>query len=97
MVCEQGDTQTDDQHPAFTACGLISRVQSIALFSNKEKLKLMLVGSVLIEDVDDPSLSLEDFVMKEPISNKAECSAIYPTGTCTSPLTNNSTAIWLSG
>ena len=71
MVCEQGDTQTDDQHPAFTACGLISRVQSIALFSNKEKLKLMLVGSVLIEDVDDPSLSLEDFVMNDPIASAA--------------------------
>ena len=25
------------------------------------------------------------------------CSAMYPTGTCTSPLTNSSTAIWLSG
>ena len=65
MICEQGDTQTDDQHPAFTACGLISRVQSLALFSNKEKLKLMLIGSVLVEG------SVEDFVTKEPISNRA--------------------------
>ena len=80
MVCEQGDTQTDDQHPAFTACGLISRVQSLALFSNKEKLKLMLVGSVLIEGSAEPSLSLEDFVMKEPISNRAAPCANHNSG-----------------
>jgi hypothetical protein len=80
MVCEQGDTQTDVQHLAFTACGLFSRVQSLALFSNKEKLKLMLVGSVLIEGSAEPSLSLEDFVMKEPISNRAAPCANHNSG-----------------
>jgi hypothetical protein len=80
MVCEQGDTQTDHHHPAFTACGLISRVQSLALFSNKEKLKLVLVGSVLIEGSAEPSLSLEDFVMKEPITNRAAPCASHNSG-----------------
>ena len=80
MICEQGDTQTDDQHPAFTACGLISRVQSLALFSNKEKLKLMLIGSVLVEGSAEPSLSLEDFVTKEPISNRAAPCASHNSG-----------------
>ena len=28
MVCEQGDTQSDDRHSAFMSCGLISRVQN---------------------------------------------------------------------
>ena len=80
MVCEQGDTQSDDQHPAFTACGLISRVQSLALFSNKEKLKLMLVSAVLIEGHAEPTLALEDFVTKEPISNRAAPCANHNSG-----------------
>ena len=71
MVCEQADTQTEDKHPAFTACGLMSRVQSLLIFSNKEKLKLLLIGSVLIEGIAEPTLTLEDFVTKEPISNGA--------------------------
>ena len=80
MVCEQGDTQTDDQHPAFTACGLISRVQSLKLFQNKEKLKLLLVGAVLIEGNDEPTLTLEDFVTKEPISNQEAPCANHNSG-----------------
>ena len=75
MVCEQADAQTDDQHPAFTACGLVSRVQSLSLFSNKEKLKLM-----LIEGSAEPTLTLEDFVIKEPISNRAAPCASHSSG-----------------
>ena len=71
MVCEQADTQTEDQHPAFTACGLMSRVQTLLIFSNKEKLKLLLIGSVLIEGSGEPTLTLDDFVTKETISNGA--------------------------
>lgn len=80
MVIEQYDTQSDDQHPAFTACGLISRVQSLSIFSNKEKLKLMLVGAVLIEGSAEPTLTLEDFVTKEPISNRAAPCANHNAG-----------------
>jgi hypothetical protein len=69
-----------DQHPAFTACGLISRVQSLALFSNKEKLKLMLVGAVLIKGHAEPTLTLEDFVTKEPISNRSTPCANHNSG-----------------
>ena len=80
MVWEQGDTQSDDQHPAFTACGLISRVQSLLIFSNKEKMKLILIGSVLIEGAAEPTLKLEDFVTKEPISNRAAPCANHNAG-----------------
>jgi hypothetical protein len=81
MVCEQADTHSDDQHPAFTACGLVSRVQSLFLFSNKEKLKLILVGSMLlIESLAEPTLTLEDFVIKEPISNLTAPCASHNSG-----------------
>ena len=42
MLCEQSKSQIEDQHPAVTSCGLISRVQSLPLFSNKENLLLLL-------------------------------------------------------
>jgi hypothetical protein len=61
MLCEQSISQIEDQHPAFTLCGLISRVQSLPLFSNEEKLKLLLTGSILIEGSSVPTLTLEDF------------------------------------
>jgi hypothetical protein len=73
MLCEQAISQIEDQHPAFTSCGLISRVQSLPLFSNKEKLKLLLTGSILIEGSSEPSLTLEDFITKgaEAITDRA--------------------------
>jgi hypothetical protein len=57
----------------FQSCGVISRVQSLPLFSNKEKLKLLLTGAILIEGSSDPSLTLEDFVSKgsESITDRA--------------------------
>jgi hypothetical protein len=82
MVCEQSISQTEDQHPAFTACGLISRVQSLPLFSNKEKLKLLMIGSVLIEGSSEPTLSLEDFVTKgsESITDRATPCPLHNAG-----------------
>ena len=70
MICEQGDTQSGERHLAFESCGLISRVQRLRIFHDKEKLKLLLTGSVLIECTTDPTLSLQDFVIDEKISNK---------------------------
>jgi hypothetical protein len=32
MLCEQGDTQTEERHKAIAACGLISRVHRLPLF-----------------------------------------------------------------
>lgn len=80
MICEQADTQTEDQHPAFTACGLISRVQLLLLFSNKEKLKLLMIGSVLMEGSNEPTLTLEDFVTKDVIENRAAPCPNHNTG-----------------
>ena len=71
MLCEQGDTQGDERHKAFTACGLISRVQRLQLFLSKEKMKMILMGSVLLEGMGEPTLMLEDFVTGEKISNRA--------------------------
>lgn len=71
MVCEQAISQTEDQHPAFTACGLISRVQSLPLFLNKEKLKLLLTGAVFMDESNEPTLTWADFVTKESITDEA--------------------------
>ena len=72
IVCEQGDTQSDDRHNVFMSCGLISRVQKLAFVRDKEKMKLFLTGSVLLDFTADPTLSVDDFVLTEKISNKAE-------------------------
>jgi hypothetical protein len=73
MVCELATLQIEDQYPAFTACSFISRVQCLLLFSNNEKLKLLLTGSVLIEGSTEPTLTLDDFITKEsePITDRA--------------------------
>lgn len=68
MLCEQGDTQAEDRIEAFMSCGLISRVHRISVFSKTEKLKLILMGCVLLEGSYEPSLGLEDFVTGEKIA-----------------------------
>ena len=70
MVCEQGDTQSGDRHLAFESCGLISRVQKLRIFHEKEKMKLLLTGSVLVECTTDPTLTLQDSATDEKIFNK---------------------------
>lgn len=82
MICEQSISQIEDQHPAFTSCGLISRVQSLLVFSNKEKLKLLLTGSILIEGLSEPSLNLEEFVTKgaEAITDRASPCPLHNAG-----------------
>jgi hypothetical protein len=62
MLCEQGDTRAEERHEAFISCGLISRIQGLKVFSKFEKLKLLLIGSVLKEGATDATLSLEDFI-----------------------------------
>ena len=62
MLCEQGDTIPGVRHEAFMSCGIMSRVSSLRIFHEKEKLKSLLTGSVLIECSSDPTLTLEDFV-----------------------------------
>jgi hypothetical protein len=82
MLCEQSISQIEDQHPAFTACGLIIRVQSLPIFFNEEKLKLLLTGSILIEGSSEPSLNLEDFVTKgaEAITDRASPCPLHNSG-----------------
>jgi hypothetical protein len=58
MLCEQGDTQAEERHKAFTACGLISRVHRLPLFRSKDKLKTLMIGSVLLEGVGETTLTL---------------------------------------
>jgi hypothetical protein len=62
MICEQGVTIPMDRHEAFMSCGIISRVGSLLIFSKKEKLRALLMGSVLGESSSEPSLALEDFI-----------------------------------
>lgn len=71
MLSELGDSQSEDRQKAFTACGLISRVHKLPLFRLKEKLKLLLIGSVLLERFGKANLNLEDFLTGERISNRA--------------------------
>jgi hypothetical protein len=70
MLCEQGDTRAEERHEAFISCGLISRIQGLKVFSKFEKLKLLLIGSVLKEGATDATLSLEDFITGEKLSSK---------------------------
>jgi hypothetical protein len=68
MLCEQSDTQAEDRKKTFISCGLLSRVQSLQIFTKTEKLKLLLKGCVLLEGSLEPTLSLEDFITSEKIS-----------------------------
>ena len=72
MLCEQGDTRADDRHAAFVSCGLKSRVQRLQFFTKNEKLKLLMVGSVLKQGSAESTLSLDDFCMGEKITSRAE-------------------------
>jgi hypothetical protein len=71
MICEQGDTQAEDRIPTFMSCGLISRIHRLQFFQKTEKLKLLLMGCVLLEGSDEPTLNLEDFVTQEKISTRS--------------------------
>ena len=70
MICEQYETQSGHRHEAFAACSLVGRVQRLYIFRDKAKLKLLLTGSILMESSAEPSLTLDDFVTGEAISNK---------------------------
>jgi hypothetical protein len=70
-MCKMSDSQPEDVIPAFTSCGLISRMQ---LFRDETKLKLLLTGTVLIETSTEPTLILKDFVTSSKISNKSTAS-----------------------
>jgi hypothetical protein len=70
-LCEMSDSQPEDVHVAFTACSLISRMQGLAIFRDKTKMKLFLTGSVLLESATELSLNLDDFVTGHKISSKS--------------------------
>lgn len=70
MICEQYEIQSGHRLEAFAACALVGRVQRLFMFRDGKKLKLFLTGSVLVENLVEPSLSLEDFVVTEKNSNK---------------------------
>ena len=70
MLCEQGDTRAEERNAAFISCGLISRIQGLRVFTKSEKLKLLLIGSVLKEGSVEATLLLEDFVTGERISSR---------------------------
>jgi hypothetical protein len=80
MIGEQSISQIEDQHPAFTLCGLISRVQSLPLFSSKEKLKLFLIGSILNEGRSETSLNLEVTKGSEAITDRASPYPLHNAG-----------------
>ena len=71
MLCEQSDTQADDRKEAFMSCGLLSRVQRLQIFTKTEKLKLLLMGCILLEGSSEPTLSLEDFTTTDRISTRS--------------------------
>ena len=69
-ICEMSDSQPEDINHAFTACSLISRMQGLTIFWDKAKLKLLLTGSILVDSLTEPTLTLEEFVTSPKISNK---------------------------
>ena len=71
MIFEQGDTHSDERNVAFISCGLISRVQNLPIFRDREKTRLLLIGSVMMDNTTEPTLTLEDFSTGERISRKS--------------------------
>ena len=72
MLSEQeGDSRSEDRHEAFVSSALISRVQKLLVFTKNEKLKLLLVGSILKQGSSESTLSLENFSMGEMIASRA--------------------------
>jgi hypothetical protein len=71
MLCEQRDTLAENRTSAFISCGLISRVQRLQISLKTEKLKLLLMGCMLLEGSVEPTLSLDDFVTGEKIASRA--------------------------
>lgn len=69
MLCEQGDTQSEDRTQTFLSCGLMSRIQKLRIFPQTEKLKLLLMGHFLLEGTSEPTLLLEDFSTGEVVSS----------------------------
>lgn len=61
MIIDQGKTRDDHRHRAFETCGFLDRVQSLGIVQKTPKLKLLLVGSFMIEG-SSPTLTLDDFV-----------------------------------
>jgi hypothetical protein len=68
-ICEMSDSQPEDVIPVFTSCSLISRMRVLTVFRDKTKLKLLVTG--MIETPTEPTLTLEDFVTSPKISNKS--------------------------
>jgi hypothetical protein len=73
MILEQGRTRSDLRHPAFTSCGLLDRIQSLAVANGSAALKMLLTGNVLVEG-SEATLSLDSFRTGEKLSsNDAVC------------------------
>lgn len=51
--------------------GLVNRVQKLLFFTKNEKLKLLLMGSILKQGSSESTLSLEDFSTGEKIASRA--------------------------
>jgi hypothetical protein len=71
LLCEQADTIKSDRHATFISSGLISLIQKLAFFRDREKLKLLITGAVHLEGSGLTTLTIDDFVIGEAISNKA--------------------------
>ena len=46
MVTEQSQTRSGNRDPAFSSCGLLSRVEELDVVKNAEKIKAFLSGNI---------------------------------------------------
>lgn len=67
MLREQGNTRGSQRLAAFRSCGIFDRVETLDLMCDPAKLKLLLVGQVLVEG-KEPTLTLDDFITGDKIS-----------------------------
>jgi hypothetical protein len=75
LLCEQEDTVKSDRHATFIDAGLVSLVQKLAFFRDRDKLKLLITGAVQLEGSGLATLTIDDFFIGEAIANKEAVAA----------------------
>jgi hypothetical protein len=71
LLCEQAETDKSDRHTTFISSGLTSQIQKLVFFRDRDKLKFLITGAVQVEGIGIATLTIDDFVIGESISDKA--------------------------
>ena len=75
LLCEQAETDKSDRHTTFISSGLISQIQKLVFFRDRDKLKFLITGAFQLDGIGIATLTIDDFVIGQSISDKhAVCS-----------------------